>query len=171
MGVVYRARHVRLDRVVALKLMHRAAEPTAPADLTRFRREAVAAARLDHPNIVPVFDVGAWAGRPFLAMKLVEGGNLRTHRERFVGRPAEAARLVAAVARAVHHAHQRGILHRDLKPGNVFLDPDDNPLVGDFGLAKWLDPEDEEEAASTGTGAFGTPAYMAPNKWAPAPGN
>lgn len=162
MGVVYRARQDRLNRVVALKLI-RAGELANEREVARFRAEAEAAARLDHPNIVPLFDVGEDAGRHFFSMKLLEGGTLS---RRIAGpnppfTPPEAAALVATIARAVHYAHQRGILHRDLKPGNILLDAEGRPHVGDFGLARRMDTD----SAITQSGAIvGTPSYVAPEQ-------
>src|SRR5262245_34947774 len=157
MGVVYKARQVSANRLVALKMIlagHFADE----AEVRRFRREAEAVASLDHPNLVPIYEVGEHHGRHFYSMKLVEGGSLPQHADRFTADPRTAARLTAAVARAVHHAHQRGILHRDLKPANVLLDADGHPYVTDFGLAKRV----EGDAGLTQSGAIvGTPSYMA----------
>jgi WD40 repeat protein len=157
MGIVYRARHVRLNRVVALKMIL-AGQFASPAELQRFRSEAEAAASLDHPNIVPIYEVGEHAGRHFFTMKLVDGRSLAGFRD---AAPAEIARLLATVARAVYHAHQHGVLHRDLKPGNILLDGDGEPHVTDFGLAKLF----ERDSTQTQTGVLvGTPGYMAPEQ-------
>jgi hypothetical protein len=164
MGVVYEARQLDLDRVVALKVI-RAGDHAGPDERARFRQEGLAAARLQHPNIVQVFDVGEHAGIPFLALEFVPGGSLA---HRLAGRPLpppSAARLVELMALAVQHAHDAGVIHRDLKPANVLLAPADGdplgvPKVTDFGLAKPLGGD-----ALTATGAtVGTPAYMSPEQ-------
>jgi serine/threonine-protein kinase len=182
MGVVYRARHRQLNRMVALKML-RAGGRADAEELRRFRAEAEAAARLDHPNIVPIFEVGDWHGQPFFSMKLVEGGHLGTHVAALLEAPATTARLLAQVARAVHYAHQRGVLHRDLKPSNILLaacgfagNPAKpqaafDPIVSDFGLAKLLAPDGstpDGQWTQTGT-ALGTPSYMAPEQAAGGP--
>jgi hypothetical protein len=160
MGVVYRARHKSLGRVVALKMIL-AGQFAAPADVERFRTEARAAAGLEHPNIVPVYDVGEYGGRHYFTMKLVEGDSLARRLPELRRDPRAAARLVAQVARAVNFAHQRGVLHRDLKPANVLVDREGRPHVTDFGLAKRL----EGAAGLTQTGAVvGTPSYMPPEQ-------
>ena len=165
MGVIYRARQVRLGRVVALKMILTGAH--APAEeRRRFQLEAEAAARLDHPNIVPVYDVGEADGRPFYSMKWIAGRNLADHLGGRPLPPREAARLVAAVARAVGYAHDRGVLHRDLKPANILIeDGTGAPHVTDFGLARRL--TDDHRLTPPGY-ALGTPAYLAPELLQPA---
>jgi tetratricopeptide (TPR) repeat protein/tRNA A-37 threonylcarbamoyl transferase component Bud32 len=165
MGVVYKARQKSLNRVVALKLM-RGDRVTSPDQLRRFRNEAEAAATLEHRNVVPIYEVGDCASKPFFSMRLMEGGNLATHIKPFLTDPAAGAQLVADVAGAVHYAHQRGILHRDLKPSNILLDADGKPHVADFGLAKWV----ELDSSLTHTGdLLGTPSYVAPEQALPGP--
>jgi WD40 repeat protein len=176
MGVVYRARHRRLNRVVALKMVsaaHLAGETAA----RRFRLEAEAAASLDHPNIVPIYEVGEADGRLFYTMKLAEGGPLSRQIEQLQLRPGAASngharqelqrrrerliRLVIQIAHAVHHAHERGLLHRDLKPSNILLDAAGEPAVTDFGLARWI--EEENDLTVSGT-VVGSPSYMSPEQ-------
>jgi eukaryotic-like serine/threonine-protein kinase len=160
MGVVYEARQVSLGRVLALKLIAEG-RLAPPDDLRRFRREAEAAAHLDHPNIVPIHEVGEHDGRPYFSMKLVDGGSLARYSDRSKADPAASSRLIVLVARAVDYAHRRGILHRDLKPSNILLDRRGVPHVADFGLAR----RTGSDGASTLADAIvGTPAYMAPEQ-------
>jgi serine/threonine protein kinase len=158
MGVVYKARQHHPDRIVALKCLSVIGDEDL---LSRFRREADAIGRLEHPNVVRLYQAGAWAGRPFMVMEYFPGGSLRDQL-RGVPRPfADAARLTAAIARAVHAAHDRKIVHRDLKPANILLADDGTPKVADFGLAKRLD----QDATLTSDGVvMGTPSYMAPEQ-------
>src|SRR5262245_34388997 len=160
MGVVYKARHEKLARPVAIKMLL-AGDYARPAEVERFRREAIAVAKLQHPNIVQVYDVGEFEGRPFFAMELLEGGTLAA-KLGGVPRPAqEAATLLRTLADAVHAAHGSGIIHRDLKPANVLLAADGTPKIADFGLARAID----NESGLTLTGArLGTPSYMAPEQ-------
>jgi tRNA A-37 threonylcarbamoyl transferase component Bud32 len=166
MGVVWKARQTKANRLVALKLIL-AGELAGEADVRRFRAEAEIAAGLDHPNLVPLYEVGEDHGRHFFSMKLIGGGHLGQHLAHFRDRPREAASLLLAVARAVQHAHQHGLLHRDLKPGNILLEwpagggTPPVPHVTDFGLARRL----EAPAGLTQSGAVvGTPEYMAPEQ-------
>jgi eukaryotic-like serine/threonine-protein kinase len=160
MGVVYRASQSSLGREVAVKMILRG-QLASQADRQRFEAEAQAAAKLDHPGIVPVYEVGEIDGRPYFSMKHVRGTTLAQRLADGPLPPREAARVLAAVARAIHFAHLRGVLHRDLKPSNILLDEQGEPHVTDFGLAKQL----SDAAAVTKTGAvLGTPAYMAPEQ-------
>jgi hypothetical protein len=160
-GVVFRARQVSLDRVVALKMLRDRPLLTTEADTRRLRAEATAAASLDHPNIVPIYEVGAHEGQPYFSMKLVEGGTLQFRLAEYQADPRKAAALMIKVARAVHHAHVKGILHRDLKPGNILLDAAGEPHITDFGLARKIGIE----SGLTMTGmAMGTPHYMSPEQ-------
>lgn len=160
MGVVYRAEQLSLKRIVAVKMIL-VGQLASPADLARFRAEAEAAARLDHPGIVPVFEVGEVDGRPYFNMKYIPGKTLAQVLEKGPMPDRAAARLLAEVARAVHYAHGQGVLHRDLKPSNILLDESGSPHVTDFGLAKQL----SDPVSLTRTGAvLGTPAYMAPEQ-------
>jgi len=160
MGVVYRAQQTSLGREVAVKMILRG-QFASQADRERFEAEAQAAARLDHPGIVPVYEVGEIDGRPYFSMKHVRGTTLAQRLAEGPLAPREAAVLLAKVARAIHFAHMRGVLHRDLKPSNILLDEQGEPHVTDFGLAK------QTAAAEplTKTGAvLGTPAYMSPEQ-------
>jgi serine/threonine-protein kinase len=160
MGVVYRAVQISLSREVAVKMVLRG-QLASPADLVRFRAEAEAAARLDHPGIVPVYEVGEIDGRPFFSMKYVAGRTLAQVLADGPMPPREAARLLCDVSRAIHYAHQQGVLHRDLKPSNILIEEHGRPHVTDFGLAK----QAADAASLTKTGAvLGTPAYMAPEQ-------
>jgi WD40 repeat protein/tRNA A-37 threonylcarbamoyl transferase component Bud32 len=160
MGVIYKARQKAAKRLVALKMI-RASRLASVADVSRFRNEAETVAQLDHPHIVPIYEVGEQEGQLYFSMKLMEGGSLAQHLRRFTSDPRAGARLLATIARAVHYAHQRGVLHRDLKPSNILLDAAGQPHVSDFGLARRL----EGAASLTDTGAIlGTPGYMAPEQ-------
>ncbi|HEY0368822.1 MAG TPA: protein kinase [Chthoniobacterales bacterium] len=161
MGVIYRARQRHSRRIVALKraLGHHA---DSHERLERFRREAEAAASLDHPNILPIYEVGeSDEGFPFFSMKYATGGSLREVGPALRKDPRSCVRLMAKVARAIEYAHGRGILHRDLQPGNILLDSRGEPLVSDFGLAKILD--DDTQLTQTLT-TFGTPGFIAPEQ-------
>jgi WD40 repeat protein len=160
MGVVYRAWHSKLNRLVALKMI-RAGQFASPEEVQRFYVEARAAAHLDHPGIVPVYDVGEHDGQHYYAMGLVEGGSLLKRIRNRPLPPREAAEIMRQVAEAVTYAHQKGIIHRDLKPGNVLLDKDGQPKVTDFGLAKMV--EGDSHLTLTGQ-VLGTPAYMPPEQ-------
>src|SRR5947208_9689306 len=161
MGVIYRARHRHSRRIVALKRIlsyHSDSQET----LARFRREAQAAASLDHPNILPIYEVSeSEDGLPFFSMKFAPGGSLQEVGPALKNEPRQCVALVAKVARAVQYAHGKGILHRDLKPGNILLDGCGEPPVSDFGLAKWLDTTSDLTRTLT---IFGTPGYIAPEQ-------
>src|SRR5512143_12952 len=160
MGVVFRARQLKLDRIVAVKVL-RDAWLATPAQVKRFQAEAANAAKLKHPNIVPVHEVGEQDGQHFFAMDLVEGKNLAELTREGPLPPRQAAELVNKVAKAVQHAHEQGVLHRDLKPSNVLLDATGEPQVTDFGLARPMD--DESSLTLTGQ-VLGTPGYIAPEQ-------
>jgi eukaryotic-like serine/threonine-protein kinase len=160
-GLVYKAIQLEPHRVVAMKMISAHLMDNRPEFLARFRSEANAIAKLQHPNVVPIYAFGEHEGQPYFTMEYLEGGSLA---QKLVGTPLpprEAAELAEIVARAMHHAHERGVIHRDLKPGNVLLAAEGTPKVSDFGFAKHL----ETEAAMTKTGdIMGTPSYMAPEQ-------
>jgi serine/threonine protein kinase/Tfp pilus assembly protein PilF len=159
-GVVFRAWQRSLNRTVALKIIG-SGQWASDAHLKRFHREAEAAAKLNHPQIVPVYEVGERDGRCYFSMRFVEGGQLDEVIDRGPMPVRQAVELIAKVARTVHHAHEHGILHRDIKPGNILLDANGEPHLSDFGLARLV------EYGSTVTGTLevmGTPSYMAPEQ-------
>jgi WD40 repeat protein/predicted Ser/Thr protein kinase len=160
MGVVYEARQVSLKRVVALKMI--LAGQRASLDFVqRFHREAESAAQLDHPHIVPIYEIGEHEGQQYFSMKLIDGPNLAQEISGKSLSPRRAAQLLSKVARAVHYAHQRGILHRDLKPGNILLDGKGEPHVTDFGLAKIIE---QDSGLTQNEAVIGSPAYMSPEQ-------
>lgn len=185
MGIVFRARQKSLGRIVALKMIQRGALASA-ADVARFRAEAAAAAHLEHPQIVPVYEVGQHDGQPYFSMKYVAGTTLARKLAEGPLPPRETAALLLPVCRAIAHAHQQGIIHRDLKPSNILIDVDSQPVVSDFGLAKRIAIERNESDAPgplfarggdivandpksiealTRTGAIlGTPSFMSPEQ-------
>jgi len=164
MGVVHYARQVSLNRTVALKMI-RSGQLASLTEVQRFRTEAEAAANLDHPHIVPIYEVGEHDGRHYFSMKLMEGGTLAELSAECGVRSAEwlrrAAGLLATIARAVHHAHQRGVLHRDIKPTNILLDEHGEPHLTDFGLAKLVQ---DRPNVTQSLAVLGTPGYMSPEQ-------
>src|SRR6184192_2212748 len=159
-GVVFRARQKSLNRTVALKVIS-LGQWASKAHLKRFRREAEAAASLDHPGIVPIHEVGERDGSCYFSMKFIEGGQVDEVIRRTPMSIRQAAELIAKVARTVHYAHEHGILHRDIKPGNILLDRKGEPHLTDFGLARLV----ESESSVTQTlDVLGTPSYMAPEQ-------
>ncbi|MFM7833560.1 MAG: serine/threonine-protein kinase, partial [Planctomycetaceae bacterium] len=170
MGVVYRARQSSLQRTVALKMIPNAALASS-IDLQRLRAEALAAARLRHPNIVPVYEVGEQDGQPWFSMQYIPGSTLSERLQRGPMPPREAVSLLIPVVEAIGAAHRAGVLHRDLKPGNILIAEDGTPFVTDFGLAKRVSVDDQASAGAAGlhsltqSGAIlGTPAWMSPEQ-------
>ena len=160
MGVVYKARQLSLNRDVAVKMIL-AGQLATQADHDRFHAEAEAAAQLDHPNIVPIFEIGEHEGQHYFSMGYVDGQSLATRLAEGPLPPKEAAELVATVAEAVEYAHRQGVIHRDIKPSNILIDTKGRPRVTDFGLAKRV----ETAVALTATGqVLGTPSYMSPEQ-------
>ncbi|MDP9099830.1 MAG: protein kinase [Verrucomicrobiota bacterium] len=161
MGVVYQAREPHSDRVVALKCVLTYHDDSDHV-VARFRREAETAARLEHPNIVPIYQIGETAdGFPYFTMKYAAAGSLLQARASLLQHPHQSAALMVKVARAVHYAHEKGVLHRDLKPGNILLDSYGEPLVSDFGLARC---EAVSSYLTRSLASFGTPGYIAPEQ-------
>jgi serine/threonine-protein kinase len=160
MGVVYRARQESLDRTVALKVLLKG-EMASSSDVARFRLEAESAAQLDHPNIVPVYEVGEEEGRPYFTMRIVEGETLGDRLQNGPISSRAAAELLLPICRGIQYAHERGVLHRDLKPSNIIIDSKGTPYVTDFGLARRI----KSDASLTHSGAIiGTPGYMSPEQ-------
>ena len=160
MGVVYKARQTSLNRIVALKMILRGTF-ASPRDIQRFRAEAESAANLDHPHIVPIYEVGEQDGQQYFSMKYVEGMSLAKHPQ--TDARSEVTRFLEVV-RAVHYAHQHAVLHRDLKPSNVLVDPKGTRFVTDFGLAKRLTDTAGDHSLTEPGQVVGTPRYMAPEQ-------
>ena len=160
MGVVYTARHLKLNRIVALKMLL-SGPYASPHEVARFVRESRAVAELQHPHIVQIHDVGELDGRPFFTMEFIEGGSLA---QELAGAPQSARRaaeVTAALAAAVQSAHKKGIIHRDLKPANISLSNDGTPKIADFGLARHVDGD---PGLTIGDARVGSPSYMAPEQ-------
>ena len=160
MGVVYQARDQKLKRIVALKMILSGVH-ASEEDMQRFQTEAEAVAKLQHPNIVQIFEVGEHKGNPYISLEYQEGGGLDN---KIAGTPQnveESARLIETLARAMQVAHQQEIIHRDLKPANILLSADGEPKITDFGLAKRMDKDSNQTKSGT---VMGTPSYMAPEQ-------
>ena len=160
MGVVYKARQVSLNRVVALKMIL-AGQLAGKDDVKRFHAEAEAAANLDHPGIVPIYEIGEHEGKHYFSMAYVDGGSLAGLLKDGPLPPRVAAEYTQKIAAAIAFAHERGVIHRDLKPGNVLLDRNGEPKITDFGLAKHV--KGESQLTTTGQ-ILGTPSYMPPEQ-------
>ncbi len=159
MGVVYMARHIQLDRVVALKMVL-AGSRASKSDREKFLSEARAVAQLTHPNILQIFEVGEQNGQPYFSLEYLDGGTLQEKLEKYSMPPREAAQFIETIARALYYGHQKGILHRDIKPANVLLSKDGVPKIADFGLALRLD----RGATGPTNVVVGTPMYMSPEQ-------
>ena len=160
MGVVYKASQVNLNRVVALKMIL-AGQLASDEDVKRFYTEAEAAAHLDHPGIVPIFEIGQHDGQHFFSMGFIEGNSLADRVKDGPLPPTDAASIVRKISEAIAYAHEKGVIHRDLKPANVLMDVSGEPKVTDFGLARKL----EQDSGLTRTGTvMGTPSYMPPEQ-------
>ncbi len=160
MGIVYKAKQLALGRIVALKVI-RASDATSADEIARFKSEAAAIARLQHPNIVQIYEFSEQGEWPYFSLEFIDGGTLSQKIAGVQQSPREAAQLIETLARAVHQAHLAGIVHRDLKPANVLLTRDGVPKITDFGLAK----QAQADYAATETGMLmGTPLYMAPEQ-------
>ncbi len=166
MASVYKAFDTNLERDVAVKVIRREAFSPEVVErmLERFGREAKALSKLTHANIVPIIDYGNEEGSPYLVMPLIKGGTLKDQLLKRTYSPEEAARLLAPIARALDYAHAHGILHRDVKPGNILITDSGDPLLSDFGVAKILEEGDSSTLTGTGVG-LGTPEFMAPEQW------
>jgi serine/threonine protein kinase len=160
MGVVYKARQVALHRLVALKMI-RSRNLATDEDLARFRSEAMAVARLQHPNVVQIYEIGDHNGLPYFSLEYVGGGSLQTRLAGAPQQPRQVAETVETLARAMQVAHQCGIIHRDLKPANVLVTRAGVPKISDFGLAKQIDTDSGQTTSGT---IIGTPSYMAPEQ-------
>ena len=160
MGIVYRARQVSLNRLVALKMIL-AGQLASEQDLRRFHTEAAAAANLDHPGVVPIYEVGEHQGQHFFSMGFVEGESLAARIARGPLAPRDSAEIVRAVSEAVQYAHEKGVIHRDLKPANILLDSAGHPRITDFGLARRVTRDSNLTASGQ---VVGTPSYMPPEQ-------
>lgn len=158
MGRVFKARDTNLDRIVALKVLKNSILPD-PDEIKRFHREAKAESRVEHPNIIPVYEFGEIRGLPYFAMQLADGGNLVTWTKENGRDPQRIVAIMEKVSRAVSYAHEKGVIHRDLKPGNILMTKDGEPLLADFGLAKFID---ESVNITDSEAVLGTLPYMSP---------
>ena len=158
MASVYRARQTSINRIVAIKVLPRSRCCTTPAFYERFTREVDLVAHLEHPHILPIYDYGEVDGTPYIAMRYLAGGSMAQWIRRGLPPLDKLAKPVEQVASALDYAHQEGVIHRDLKPGNILLDENDNAYLSDFGIARVLDSN------LTGSAIIGTPAYMSPEQ-------